>query len=131
MSRWFWSKTGEGNSFHGPFASMDAAILDAKTETDGDFFLGSSHAVEAEVNAEEVIDNWANASAVDLLYEDALEGWCSQVPKEKLAELTDELSAVFRRHLVAWGEVFSWEVISGATKYKRIAKPKIGGPKRK
>jgi hypothetical protein len=109
---WYWGERADGCSYHGPHDTREAAIAEARGEGAKRIFVGQSHAVWVQVDAETVIDQWANGEAVDLLYEDALEYWCHKVPKEKLDALSQELTDCFRKHLESWGERTEWEVIS-------------------
>lgn len=115
---WFWSTSGEGNTFNGPHESKEACIVDAQAETgeqDG-FFISTSHTVEVSLDADQVLEWWA-CDGSDCLYEDALDSWCVVVSKESRAALSDELTKVFKKHLKEWGEDYSWDVISDAAKY--------------
>jgi folate-dependent phosphoribosylglycinamide formyltransferase PurN len=116
---WYWGEKEGGANFNGPHETREDAIAEAQSELerpDG-FWIGQSHTVEAAIDADCVIDQWANADGVDLLYEDALDHWCSRIQQHLRDALSEELSSVFRKHLESWEEETSWEVISSPLKF--------------
>lgn len=113
VKEWFWSYSDEG-PFYGPCNSRDDAIQEARHEDDEEHaivYVGQSHKVYPEIDADQIIDQ-ATEDLYERAHEDAVEHWCVNIPEEQKKALSDELSAVFIKHLNLWGEKSEWDVIS-------------------
>jgi hypothetical protein len=122
--KWFYNSRPDGSGFVGPFDTREEAILEAQAEyekRDG-FYIGQSHSVGVSVDAECVADQWQNGDAIDRLYDGALDCWCSGVTADQWAACSEELSAVFRKHLKQWGHETEWNVIPEAEIYEELRK---------
>lgn len=108
----FWAGRSEEHYVVGPCATADDA---AKEYFDDDpdedeCVIGVGEQVPVDVDGDDFLQ-WLADGLSDQLYEDALDYWCSAVPKAAREELGKRLTAELRKWLAEQGEETEWTVI--------------------
>jgi len=98
----------------GPHKTKEEAIKEFKEENEGKepTHIGQANEVFAEIYGYRVIEELANGSLYEEVYEDALSGWCNfKINDPKWDVLSERLTKVLHEWLDEVGERKSWDVV--------------------
>lgn len=109
----FWASNSEEHYAVGPEDSIEGVVEEFKSEHDGDEpkFIGKGTAIYCEVDGESLVEDLANGSLYEELYEDALSDWCNKKDKAAWENLSSRLTRVLHDWLDEQGENKCWTVI--------------------
>jgi hypothetical protein len=114
--KYFAATSDEGPFCVGPCETIEIAIDEAKSEyadelaEGGQIVLGIGTDVYCEVRGDRIIDNMADDMDSDL-YEDAMDGWCENMPPGSMDELSKALTATLHAWLDKYGERKCWSMV--------------------
>ena len=110
----FYAGDNEENYPIGPCQTPEKAIEEFKEENEGRLptVVGRSGARYIEVDGERLIDDLAETAPENLeLYEDAMDGWCRDLPRGSYDELSLALTAVLHEWLGKYKQARCWNCI--------------------
>ena len=116
MTQYYYAgESDEGPYPVGPFATIEEAIAEYKSENEGQApaVIGIGREVFVEVDGSDVIEGLMNGSLEEELYEDALDGWCHfKFNDPRWKTLNERMTKVLHDWLDEVDEEKSWTVIS-------------------